>query len=422
MSSIDLGTVRANNNVDIPVIVSTDTFQTVVYTLTTGTIPGGLTLSTSTGYIYGYLPYQPAYQRDYTFDIQNTRTSKITGAVAFFTNSYTLSVIGEVESTIEWVTSSTLGTIETGLVSELSVVAKQLNSDYVIKYSLIDGELPSGLSLSIDGSISGTVDYGSTGTYTFTAQASDVYKLSAIEREFTLESIETTSTQYTEIYYKPFLTREKRSYYQDFISNTFTFDPKLIYRYQDSNFGVQNNIKMVLEFGIERVNLSKYAEALANSFYKKRIYFGDIKTAIAKDSTGTVIYEVVYVDAVDDQKGADFVFTSNGTWHPASFDNQRLQLRSLTLSNGSDIGINEDSTPKYMQTPQGESYLQPYYLAVIPLCYALPGLGKKIISRINLSGFDFKLINFEVDRLIVQKSKDSTSAKYLMFQQRGIST
>jgi hypothetical protein len=422
MSLIDLGTVRANNNVDIPVTISTDTFQTVAYTLSSGDLPIGLSLSTSTGYIYGYLPYQPAYIRRYSFDIQNTRTSKITGAITNYTNSYTLSVEGETESAIEWVTSSTLGTIETGLVSELGIVARPVNSNYVIKYSLINGKLPLGLSLSVDGSIAGTVEYGNTGTYSFTARASDVYELSAIDRQFTVESVETTSTQYTEIYYKPFLTREKRSYYQDFISNTFTFDPKLIYRFQDPNFGVQNNIKMVLEFGIEKVNLSKYAEALTTSFYKKRIYFGDIKTAVAKDSTGTVVYEVVYVDAVDDQKGVDFVFTSNGTWHPASFDNQKLKLKSLTLSDGSDININENSTPRYMQTPQGESYIQPYYLAVIPLCYALPGQGKKIISRIKLSGFDFKLINFEIDRLIVQKSKDNNSAKYLVFQQQGIST
>jgi hypothetical protein len=55
-------------------------------------------------------------------------------------------------------------------------------------------------------------------------------------------------------------------------------------------------------------------------------------------------------------------------------------------------------------------------MRVIPLCYALPGQGDKIISRIKLSGFDFKLLNFEVDRLIVQESLDSTTAKYLMLE------
>jgi hypothetical protein len=426
MPVIDLGIYRANNSVDIPIpVYNTSSYINSTFALVSGNIPNGTELDPATGYIYGYISYQPAYIKEYKFNIAVTKTAKDTNIVtSITTSSYSLSVKGEVESAIEWVTESNLGTIEPGIVSELAVVACQLNSEYTIKYSLTDGALPLGLTLARDGSICGAVDYTVTGTSTstFTVLASDVYELSAVSREFNLTVTATTSTEYTEIYYRPFLSLEKRRDYQDFTGNTFTFDPKLIYRYYDPNFGVQHNIKMVLEFGIEQINLEQYVPALEQNFYKQRIYFGEVKTAIAKDSTGSIVYEVVYIDAVNDQAGAGPSIESTGiTYYPSNIENQRTRLQQLTLDTGSSIGINEYNQPVYMRTAQSGDYLPPYYMSVIPICYALPGQGARIASRIRLSGFDFKLLDFEVDRLVVQKSKDSSSAKYLIFSNQSIS-
>jgi hypothetical protein len=422
MPVIDLGIYRANNSVDIPIpVYNTSSYINSTFALVSGNIPNGTELDPATGYIYGYISYQPAYIKEYKFNIAVTKTAKDTNIVtSITTSSYSLSVKGEVESTIEWITSSNLGTIETGIVSEIGVVARQLNSEYAIKYSLTEGELPSGLMLTTDGNISGRVDYGTTGTSVFTVLASDVHGSGAVSREFNLTvTPETTSTQYTEIYYRPFLSLEKRKSYQNFTGNAFTFDPKFLYRYYDPNFGVQHSIKMVLEFGIEKVDLEQYVPALARNFYKRRIYFGDIKTAVAKDSTRTAVYEVVYVDAVDNMAGVGMSITSTGvTYYPASIENQRTRLQQLTLDTGSSIGINEYNQPVYMRTAQSGSYLPPYYMSVIPICYALPGQGARIASRIRLSGFDFKLLDFEVDRVIVE---DSSSAKYLIFSNQSIS-
>ena len=429
LNGTDLGAFRSNNNLDQPVTAYDPRPETgaVTYSIITGTtaytsLPPGLELDPATGYLFGYLPYQPAYATDYTVTVAATKHDKISTSTIVVLNTFTMTVKGEVESTIEWVTEPNLGTIEPGTVSELAVVARQLYSEYTIKYSLTDGALPAGLTLARDGSISGQVDYDSTGTSTFTVLAGDVYELSSISREFRLTVTETTSTEYTEIYYRPFLSLEKRQDYQNFTGNTFTFDPTLLYRYYDPNFGVQHNIKMVLEFGIERVDLEQYIPALAQNFYRRRIYFGDIKTAVAKDSTGTTVYEVVYVDAVDNMAGVGMSITSTGViYYPASIENQRTRLQQLTLDTGSSIGINEYNQPVYMRTAQTGDYLPPYYMSVIPICYTLPGQGARIASRIHLSGFDFKLLDFEVDRIVVEKSKDSSSAKYLIFSNQSIS-
>jgi hypothetical protein len=430
LNESDLGTIRAGNNQALSVAVYDPApyVGTITYTIITGTsvladLPEGLTLEPTIGYIYGTVPYQPAYTRNYTITVEATKVD----VVSFVTsNTFTLSVKGEVESTIAWVTGSNLGSINTGIVSELAVVAQQLNSDYSIKYELSTGSLPPGLTLERDGSLSGRVDYDNTGTYTFGVIAMDVYELSAIEREFTVTVTEIDTKKYTQIYFKPFLTVNKREEYRNFITNDFTFDPSLIYRYYDSNFGVQPEIKMILEFGIEQINLGDYVTALSENFYRKRFYFGDVKKAIAKDSTGTVIYEVVYVDVADDMVNSSGISSSstvynNGiAYHPASIDNMRTRLSLLELDNGDPIGINEYNQPRFMRTPQTGDYKPPNYMRVIPLCYALPGQGDRIISRIKLSGFDFKQLDFEVDRLIVQESADNTTAKYLLLNQQAL--
>jgi Putative Ig domain len=428
----DLGVIRASNNEDIN-IGAYDSYPilgSVVYSISSTTdistqLPPDLQLDPNTGYIYGFVPYQPAYTKNYTLTIVATK-SYFTATVTT-TNVFSLAVKGEIESSIEWVTSPDLGSFEVGQTSELAVVAKQLNSTYSIKYRQISGTLPAGLTLERDGTLSGSISTGTAGVYTFGIEASDVYGLSAISRTFTLNVTQTDNKSYTKIYVKPFLSVYLRSAYQDFITNEFTFDPNLMYRYFDPNFGIQNNIKMYLEFGIESVNLREYTTALRENFYRKKLYFGDVKVAVAKDSSGNPVYEVVYVDVVDDQVNSQgnsaprIVYSDNEIFYPGSVNNMRTGLELIVLPDYSYIEINDNYLPKFMQTAQSGSYNPPGYMRVIPLCYALPGNGSKIVSRIKLSGFDFKMLDFEVDRLIVENSADSTSAKYLIFERQSIS-
>lgn len=232
-------------------------------------------------------------------------------------------------------------------------------------------------------------------------------------------------TTYTKIYVRPFLRPQMRLAYRDFISNEQTFPPNLMYRYFDPNFGVQNDIRLYLEFGIEELNLEEYRQALRENFYRRRVWFGDLKVAIAKDSTGNTIYEVVYVDAVDDlvnNKGVSIaknIYTNDNILYPASIDNMRLSLESIVLPDFSTILVNPNSLPQFMSTAQSGSYKPPGYMRVIPICYTVPGQGSKIINRIKSTGFDFKMLDFTIDRIIVSQSLDNSSDKYLVFDEQG---
>jgi hypothetical protein len=178
---------------------------------------------------------------------------------------------------------------------------------------------------------------------------------------------------------------------------------------------------MVLEFGIEQIDLQHYVSALRENFYRKRFYFGDVKKAIARNAKGDVVYEIVYVDVVDDQAGAvPILYDAENIYYPGSIDNMRRQLTLIPLEDGTYIEIDEYHKPRFMRTPQDGDYRPPEYMRVIPLCYALPGQGDRIISRIKLSGFDFKMLDFEVDRIIVQQSTDYATAKYLLLERQSI--
>lgn len=433
INGTDLGIIRAENEQYLNVSAYNPYPETGVefYYLVTGTtvttqLPPDLKLDLLKGLIYGYVPYQPAFTKDYTLTIGAGRAISTTSIVTS-TNTFTLAVKGAVDSSIEWVSGSTLGSIELGETSELSVKATQVNGNYEIAYQQLTGELPTGLTLSRDGTISGIVDYdANTGTYTISVQASDVYDLSAIEKTFTLDVTKYNDKKYTKIYCRPFFTKDKRKIYQDFITDGVIFDQSLIYRPFDPNFGVQSDIKLNLEFGIEQLNLGDIVLALQENFYRRRIYLGDIKTAIAKDSTGTVIYEIVYVDAVDDLVNSQgvsvspVVYINDEIYYPGSIDNQRLKLSQLTLPDLTPIDINEYMLPSYMRTVQSGDYKIPGYMRVIPLCYALPGQGQKIISRIKQSGFDLTQFDFEIDRIVVQDSLDNNSAKYLLLGRQAM--
>jgi hypothetical protein len=435
INGTDLGVARAENNetFDVSAYNGYPLLGNITYSITEGNtrlsqMPDFLTLDASQGIIYGYIPYQPAYTQNYQLTVNATRTYST--AVVTATNTFTLAIRGAVESSIEWVSPSSLGSIFAGEPSELAVVARQINSEYSIKYTQTSGIIPPGLRLERDGSLSGSVSYGNTGTFTFGVRAEDVHELSAIEREFTLTVNSYDNKKYTRAWIRPFMTLDKRATFRDFMIDTFTFPQSSMYRYFDPNFGVQTEIKMVLEFGIEQQNLADYVPALRENFYRRRFYFGDLKVAVAKTSTGTVIYEVVYVDIVDNMKqlntGTNLgsvsrtLYTNNNIYYPSSVDNMRYQLENLILNDNDFITTDEYNMPLFMRTAQADDYRPAGYMHVLPLCYVLPGEGQKIISRIKLSSFDFKQFDMDIDRLILDNTLDNSTAKYLLFPRQTI--
>ena len=97
----------------------------------------------------------------------------------------------------------------------------------------------------------------------------------------------------------------------------------------------------------------------------------------------------------------------------------RNALRTVQKE-GNTIKVDEYLRPRVMSTIQPNTGSPLGFIFAVPLCYALPGKGDTIVKRIKLADFDFKNINFEIDRLVVEDSEGNSGAKYLLFPRQEI--
>jgi hypothetical protein len=154
----------------------------------------------------------------------------------------------------------------------------------------------------------------------------------------------------------------------------------------------------VLEYGIQKGSLRAYTSALTSIFQEQRLLFNGLKTAISKDSNGNTTYEVVYLEVIDESNRV--------------FDTIKKYLDYNFLTD-------EYTMPNWMRTIQSTYSVRPIgFVKVIPLCYTLPGMSSTIVKRIKLTNFDFKQLDFTVDRLVVSLTTDYAENKYLMFPNR----
>lgn len=238
--------------------------------------------------------------------------------------TFTVRLLGEIESTITWLTPSDLGNIRANFVSTLAVQAQTTVPNAKLYYTLESGKLPPGLRLSVDGELVGkirqfpsetqpgltvfdnkatTFDGATTSidrVYTFSIKAQDQFGFSAIEKEFIVSALDPDDKLYSNLYLKPYLKSNQKVNFVQFVSDPNIFDPNYIYRPQDPQFGIQQEFRMLAYAGIETKTIKDYATAVALNHKKKKFKLGEIKTAEAKKpGTNDVVYEVVYIDVID---------------------------------------------------------------------------------------------------------------------------
>jgi len=488
----NLGIKRAGNYVTIPLeVYDPNKFSgEIVYSLipnedsTASILPPGMELDSTNGVLFGKVPYQPAVTQTYTFTVQVKRTDVYnTNEVVFNQRQFILKIQGEVDSTITFTSPTILGTLSPNQTSTLQVVAETLLTNADVRYSFVAGTLPPGLILASGGELIGkinqfetsagagdgllTIDLDQYGlnsfsldggtttidrTFNFTVQARDYYQQSAVEKQFTISVTADTITQYSNIFLQPLLPKTKRQYYYDFITDNNIFPDSLLYRGNDPAFGTQNEIKMLLQHGIETLSIEKYVPALVRNFHRKTFRFGDIKIATASDVNNNLIYEIIYVELLDEFEnlkgsvGLNVDATNAGKTitadqnkyktstniitidqliekflYPNSVTNMQERLKDIVPSDGSTlISINEDFIPLWMSSTQETTGTALGYTKAVPIAYAKPGSGAQILENIVDSGFDFKNIEFEVDRITIDSVEGEAGDKYIVFPKRKV--
>jgi len=332
----DLGYRRANNYITLflDTLKNENQLGALRYKLqatnddaTTSELPPGMTLDEDTGEVAGRVGYQPAVTRTYKFTVRAELIvveNNVADVAAFKDKTFTVKLLGEIDSTITWISPKKLGSIPANQISVFRVDASTTVSDAPLLYTLSSGRLPPGLELQYNGEITGTVvqfgdserdgltffdnddmtfDNDKTSidrVFKFTVEAKDRFGYSAVTKEFEIEVIDDDDRQYSNIFMKPFLKDTQRDSFVQFVSNPANFPPNVVYRPNDPNFGLQREIKILAYAGIELTDLEEFYSASQKWHKKRRYMVGNVKTAVAKTpGTQNVVYEVVYLDLLD---------------------------------------------------------------------------------------------------------------------------
>lgn len=287
--------------------------------------------------------------------------------------TFDLRVIGEVDSVIRYITPSDLGSIRANFPSTLNVRAETSVPNAVLEYTLINGRLPPGTTLSRDGEIIGKVnqfgtenepglsvyDNGQTTfdggfttidrSYVFDILAQDQFKYSGIIGRFKIFVRDPDTKLYSNIYVRPFPKESKRQLFLSFITDTNIFTPNKIYRPNDPAFGIQNELKMLLYAGIETKEAKDYIVALAKNTKKKRFKLGNPKKAIAKlPGSDDILYETIYLEVFDEyennnKSAPSRIKLKRNSNSPVKINQSRINVADGILSTGENLAkLNED--------------------------------------------------------------------------------
>ena len=281
--------------------------------------------------------------------------------------------------------------------------------------------------------------------YTFVVSARDIFNYTESAKTFQITVNSSADTSFSNLSFKVLQKQSKRTKFNNFINDISVFDPTKIYRYGDPAFGVQNELKMLMYAGIESKDAYTFINAMTRNHWNKRLKFGKIKKALAKSQiTQEVEYEAVYVDIIDDMEkngksisavinlpekinspvridvnnisvDSDIQLASNRdhqrVW-PNSIKNMRKRIKSIGKRDRLFL-------PLWMRSIQEDSFVEPGFVSAMPICYCKPGMADDIILNITNSGFDFKIMDFVVDRYQIDNLDTVAGDKYLAFPQRG---
>jgi len=416
-------------------------------------LPSGLTGDSTSGWITGTPTLTSAGISRFSFSVAAYKATNPSLISAYFNFSYNLT--NDVNGVVIWNTPSDLGTIFNGTISTLSVSA---TSDVDLSYRLTSGALPPNLVLLENGEITGYVanqpttevlNQGDTTDFTFSIEAySTLYPVVSSTRTFTVTVLQQYEQPTDILYIKAAPSVVDRVVIDTLLNDDTLIPTDYLYRPNDVYFGKASSVIYEHAYGIYASDIDEYLAAVTKNHYWRNITLGEIKTAVAKNNAGEVIYEVVYSEVIDNLVNPKGVSIQNeiywprpidlglGPWYtsitniytsyvdilgqqfytslspgyarilyPNSLFNMRNRVASV-------LGQEFDSTllPAWMTSQQPNGSTLGYTQAWV-ICYTKPGRAAEIKNNIENNWRDpigrnyvLNQINFKIDRFTVNKS------------------
>lgn len=410
-------------------------------------LPPNISYNTATGWITGTpilsLPGINTYR--FTAQVVKKNNPSIGSPVFNLTLNLSLDVTGK----IEWLTLNDLGTIYNGTVSTLKVAAV---SDVPLVYRITSGALPPNLELLSTGEITGIVasqptdnflDVGSSTDFIFTIQAySTDYSIVKSSKTFNLNVYQNYGQPTDILYMQATPSIADRQILQTLLNNDTLIPTELLYRPNDIYFGKASSVIYEHAYGIYASEIQDYLAAITQNHYWRNITLGELKTAVAKNDAGEIIYEVVYSEVIDNLVNPQGVSIESsiywsrpidlflGPWYTSITDiytsyiellNQKYytsltpgyarklypnSLYNMRTRVADVLGqvFNSTLLPQWMTSQQANGSTLGYTPAWV-ICYTKPGCADIIKTNIQDNwGYTLNQINFEIDRFTVNKS------------------
>jgi hypothetical protein len=303
-----------------------------------------------------------------------------------------------------------------------------------LQYQLLSGSassLPQGLTLLSSGHIAGrcsfdtfSLDSGATTfdvdsrnrtpapttfdlKFTFTVQVYSLNDVVNFTKTFTITIVREYNEPYQNLYVQAMPPPNDRSILETLLQDPQIFPPNLIYRNDDPNFGVSTRVIYQHAFGLTASSLEDYYSSLYLNHYWKNLVLGEIAVAVARDSTGQVIYEVVYSRVIDNllNTAGQSVSKQVNLPYPVELDdssevsvvypNSLINMRDQVIDVVGQIG---NILPSWMISKQPNGRVLGFTPAWV-IAYAKPGQGQRIAYNIRTQyGDQLNLIDFKVDR------------------------
>lgn len=427
-----------------------DPFEFEIETGDSTDIPPNLVFDRTTGWLRGYFPDQGATEIDYSFRISVYKRNNPSIVSSLYT--YSMTIIGDIESGVTWLNGTlvpdrpvtspiySLGTIDSGAISELAILAST-PSDRLLQFRLKQGgvynKLPQGLSLLPTGEISGratfntfTLDSGTTTfdqtratrleidattfdqQFDFTVEAYTSDGLISVFRTFRIFLDRAYNTLYESLYIQAMPPNEDRELVKSLVQNQDIIPPSSLYRKNDPYFGVAEDVKYVHAFSLDSATLEEYVQALQLNHFRKHLVVDGIRTAQALDADDNVVYEVVYANIVDNgvnQLGESpgqtvttaFPITVNGETTSTVYPNSLINMRDQVIDT---VGQTNTVLPLWMTSKQTDGRVLGFTRAWV-IAYTKPGESARVAYNIRENfGEILNRIDFDVDRYILDRS------------------
>lgn len=413
-------------------------------------LPPGIFIDLETGWLLGTLGNVTAQESNFEFSVTAyvdiPISQSVTSRRASVPVSFNLRVLGDVEDLVTWITDSDLGTIDNGQISTLFVAAETTKGT-ALTYRVKSGQylrIPQGLSILNNGLISGRTSFDffsldrntssitfdeTTNTYdskfVFTVIAEDASGTVFGEREFSLTVKNVNVRPYENLYLKALLPAPLRQVFRSIVTDERLSSEDIIYRSNDPYFGVHLDLTMLAQAGIKAETAAVYIDSMSNYHYDKKVNFGTIKKAVARNIDGTVKYEVLYVEVFDyndkNTAGTTIAKTNNNPRDLGLVDSATLTSEDLysvddRITRTEDFGSVDDDNiigdnqvysnsfanmqneiasgigyefqgalPDWMLSVQPSTGVPLGFVRALVLAYAKPNQGDKLLYRYQAS-------------------------------------